>query len=123
MLDLGYAEADVLGADVDGSRNAACLAMTEYFGAVIVMNSTGFGGTANLCLTEEQQTIFVGTSGQPEEFLERANDLLVSISPSSEESLRFMVADLLSRGELDGLTIGVAAGNTQGRPRQSKRAW
>ena len=114
MLDLGYAEADVLGADVDGSRNAACLAMTEDFGAVIVMNSTGFGGTANLCLTEEQQTIFVGTSGQPEEFLERANDLLVSISPSSEESLRFMVADLLSRGELDGLTIGVAAGNTPG---------
>ncbi len=114
MLDLGYVEADVLGADVDGSRNAACLAMTEDFDAVVVMNSTGFGGTANLCLTEEQQTIFISTSGQPEEFLARADDLLVSMAPSSEENLRFMVSDLLSSGLLEGLTLGVAAGNTPG---------
>ncbi len=114
MLDLGYAEADVLGADVDGSRNAACLAMTEDFGAVIVMNSTGFGGTANLCLTEEQQTAFISNSGQPEEFLERAGGLLITMNPSSEETLRFMVSDLLSSGELEGLTLGVAAGNTPG---------
>ncbi len=114
MLDLGYAEADVLGADVDGSRNAACLAMTEDFGAVIVMNSTGFGGTANLCLTEEQQTAFISNSGQPEEFLERAGGLLITMNPSSEETLRFMVSDLLSSGEFEGLTLGVAAGNTPG---------
>ena len=114
MIDLGYAEADVLGADVDGSRNAACLAMTEDFGAVIVMNSTGFGGTANLCLTEEQQTAFISNSGQPEEFLERAGGLLITMNPSSEETLRFMVSDLLSSGGLEGLTLGVAAGNTPG---------
>ena len=114
MLDLGYAEAAVLPPDVDASRNAACLAMTEDFNAVIVMNSTGFGGTANLCLTEEQQTAFISNSGQPEEFLERADGLLITMNPSSEETLRFMVSDLLSTGELEGLTLGVAAGNTPG---------
>ena len=81
---------------------------------MIVMNSTGFGGTANLCLTKEQQTIFIGSSGHPEEFMARSNDLLVSMSPTSEEALRFMVTDLLSSGELEGLTIGVAAGNDPG---------
>ena len=113
MLDLGYVEASAL-VDVDISRNAACLAMTEDHQSVIVMNSTGFGGTANLCLTEEQETIFIGSSGHPEEFMARSNDLLVSMSPTSEEALRFMVTDLLSSGELDGLTIGVAAGNDPG---------
>ena len=113
MLDLGYVEASAL-VDVDISRNAACLAMTEDHQSVIVMNSTGFGGTANLCLTEEQQTIFIGSSGHPEEFMARSNDLLVSMSPTSEEALRFMVTDLLSSGELEGLTIGVAAGNDPG---------
>ncbi len=115
MLDLGYAEAVVLGADVDASRNAACLAMTEDFNAVIVMNSTGFQGTANLCLVEEQETIFISTQGQTEEFMNRGNDLLISLSPTLEESLRFMVIDLLASGELEGMTLGVAAPNTPGQ--------
>ncbi|MYI57307.1 MAG: ABC transporter substrate-binding protein [Acidimicrobiaceae bacterium] len=115
MLDLGYAEAEVLGSDVDGSRNAACLAMTEDHQSVIVMNSTGFQGTANLCLVEEQETIFISTQGQTEEFMARSNDLLLSLSPTLEESLRFMVVDLLNSGELDGLTLGVAAPNTPGQ--------
>ena len=115
MLDLGYTEADVLGSDVDGSRNAACLAMTEDHKSVIVMNSTGFQGTANLCLVEEQETIFISTQGQTEEFMGRSNDLLLSLSPTLEESLRFMVSDLLGRGEFEGLTLGVAAPNTPGQ--------
>ena len=115
MLDLGYTEAAVLPPDVDASRNAACLAMTEDFNAVIVMNSTGFQGTANLCLVEEQETIFISTQGQTEEFMSRANDLLVSLSPTLEESLRFMVIDLLASGELEGMTLGVAAPNTPGQ--------
>ncbi len=114
-IDLGYAEAEVLGADVDGSRNAACLAMTEDHNSVIVMNSTGFQGTANLCLVEEQETIFISTQGQTEEFMARGNDRLLSLSPTLEESLRFLSADLLDRGELDGLTLGVAAPNTPGQ--------
>ena len=115
MLDLGYAEAAVLPPDVDASRNAACLAMTEDHRSVIVMNSTGFQGTANLCLVEEQETIFISTQGQTEEFMARSNDLLLSLSPTLEESLRFMVSDLLDRGELEGLTLGVAAPNTPGQ--------
>ncbi len=115
MLDLGYAEAEVLGSDVDGSRNAACLAMTEDHKSVIVMNSTGFQGTANLCLVEEQETIFISTQGQTEEFMDRSNDLLLSLSPTLEESLRFMVVDSLNSGLLDGLTLGVAAPNTPGQ--------
>ena len=115
MLDLGYVEAEVLFNDVDASRNAACLAMTEDFNAVIVMNSTGFQGTANLCLVEEQETIFISTQGLPEEFMNRGNDLLVSLSPTLEENLRFMVSDLLARGELEGMTLGVAAPNTPGQ--------
>ena len=114
-LDLGYVEAEVLGQDVDGNRNAACLAMTEDHKSVIVMNSTGFQGTANLCLVEEQETIFISTQGQTEEFMARGNDLLLSLSPTLEESLRFMVSDLLDRGELEGLTLGVAAPNTPGQ--------
>ena len=115
MLDLGYAEAKAFGSDVDANRNAACLAMTEDHKSVIVMNSTGFQGTANLCLVEEQETIFISTQGQSEEFMNRSNDLLLSLSPTLEESLRFMVSDLLDRGELEGLTLGVAAPNTPGQ--------
>ncbi len=115
ILDLGYTEADVLGSDVDGSRNTACLAMTEDHQSVIVMNSTGYQGTANLCLVEEQETIFISTQGQTEEFMERSNDRLLSLSPTLEESLNFMVVDLLARGWLDGLTLGVAAPNTPGQ--------
>ena len=115
MLDLGYTEAEVFGSDVDANRNAACLAMTEDHKSVIVMNSTGFQGTANLCLVEEQETIFISTQGQSEEFMNRSNDLLLSLSPTLEESLRFMVSDLLDRGELEGLTLGVAAPNTPGQ--------
>lgn len=113
-LDLGYAEAALI-IDADTSRNKACLAMTEDHKSVVVMNSTGFQGTANLCLTEEQETIFISTQGQTEEFMERSNDLLVSSSPTLEESLRFMVQDLTESGALDGLTLGVAAPNTPGQ--------
>ncbi len=115
MLDLGYVEADLFGADVEASLNTACLAMTEDFNSVIVMNSSGFQGTANLCLVEEQQTIFISTQGQPEEFMSRSNGRLLSSSPTLEESLSFMVTDLLASGELEGLNLGVAAPNTPGQ--------
>lgn len=115
MLDLGYAETNLIGADVEADSNAACLAMTEDHKSVVVMNSTGFQGTANLCLVEEQETIFISIQGMPEEFMERSNDRLVTLPPTLEESLRFMTIDLLERGELEGLTLGVAAPNTPGQ--------
>lgn len=115
MINLGYAEADLLGAEVDSSRNQACLAMTEDFDAVIVMNSSGFQGTANLCIVEEQQTSFISTQGQTEEFMARGEDRLISMSPTLEESVRFMAQDLIDSGALDGKTLGVAAPNTPGQ--------
>ena len=114
-INLGYAEADVLGAEVDQSRNQACLAVTEDFNATIVMNSTGFQGSANLCIVEEQETVFISTQGQTEEFMERGADRLISLSPTLEESLEFMVTDLLAAGALDGKIIGTAAPNTPGQ--------
>jgi len=116
QINLGYAEADLLGADVEASRNAACLAMTEDFNAVIVMNSSGFQGGANLCIVEEDpKTSFISTQGQTEEFMTRGEDRLISMSPTLEESLGFLVQDLLSTGALDGKSLGVAAPNTPGQ--------
>ncbi len=115
MLDLGYAEADLLGADVEASRNAACLAMTADFNSVIVMNSSGFQGSANLCIVEEEETAFISTQGQTEEFMARGEDRLISLSMTLEESLRFMAEDLIASGALDGKSLGVAAPNTPGQ--------
>ncbi|MEQ8839379.1 MAG: ABC transporter substrate-binding protein [Acidimicrobiales bacterium] len=115
QINLGYAEADLLGDAVEASRNQACLAMTEDFNATIIMNSTGFQGSANLCIVEEQQTAFISTQGQTEEFMARGEDRLISLSPTLEESLRFLVADLVDSGVLEGHSLGVAAPNTPGQ--------
>jgi hypothetical protein len=115
QINLGYVEADLLGAEIEASRNRACLEMTEDFNSVIVMNSTGFQGSANLCIVEEQQTAFISTQGQPEEFMERGEDRLISLSPTLEESLEFLVADLLESGALEGRSVGTAAPNTPGQ--------
>jgi hypothetical protein len=115
ILDLGYAEADLLGPAVDASRNEACLAMTADFDSVIVMNSSGFQGSANLCIVEEEETAFISTQGQTEEFMNRSDDRLISLSMTLEESLRFMAEDLIASGALEGKSLGVAAPNTPGQ--------
>jgi hypothetical protein len=115
QIILGYAEADLFGADVDASRNQACLAMTEDFDSVIIMNSSGFQGSANLCIVEEQETAFISTQGQTEEFMNRGDDRLISLSMTLEESLRFTAGDLIESGALEGKSIGVAAPNTPGQ--------
>ena len=115
QINLGYAEADLLGADVEASRNRACLELTEDFDSVIIMNSSGFQGGANLCIVEDQNTAFISTQGQTEEFMARGEDRLISMSPTLEESLRFLVVDLLESGALEGKNLGVAAPNTPGQ--------
>ena len=115
QINLGYAEADLLGAEVEASRNRACLELTEDFNATIIMNSSGFQGSANLCIVEEQQTAFISTQGQTEEFMNRGEDRLISLSLTLEESLEFLVEDLLASGALDGHSIGTAAPNTPGQ--------
>ena len=114
MIELHTVEAPMLGATVDADRNAACLRAVEDLHGVILLNSTGFQGSANLCIVEQHETAFISVQGQSEEFMRRGGDLLVSLSPTLEESLRWLAADLADRGQLDGRTIGVAAPDSPG---------
>ena len=115
MIDLRTIEFTVMGATVDADRNAACIQATEDFNGVILLNSSGLQGSANLCIVEDHQTAFISTQGQSEEFMARGEDLLVSLSPTLEESLRFLARDLIAKGALEGRTIGVAAPDTPGQ--------
>ncbi len=115
MIELHTIELEVLGATVDEDRNAACIEAIEDLQGVILLNSSGFQGSANLCIVEEHQTSFISTQGQNEEFMRRGEDRLISLSPTLEESVRWLAADLADRGQLDGKTIGVAAPDTPGQ--------
>lgn len=114
-IELHTIELEVLGATVDEDRNAACIQAIEDHGGVILLNSSGFQGSANLCIVEEKETAFISTQGQSEEFMSRGEDRLISLSPTLEEGLRWLAVDLADRGQLDGKTIGVAAPDTPGQ--------
>lgn len=114
-IDLHTIEIEVLGATVDENRNKACIEATEDRQGVILLNSSGFQGSANLCIVEEHETAFIAAQAQPEEFQRRGEDRLVSISPTAEESLSWLALDLIDRGALDGKTVGVAAPDTLGQ--------
>ena len=122
-IDLKLVEVDSLGGgtSIDALRNAACISATEDHNAVIVMNSSGFQGTANLCIAEEHETAFISTQGQNSEFIDRGEERLISMSPTLEESLSFLVAVLQSKGALDGKTIGVVAPDTPGQKESVER--
>lgn len=115
MIDMRTIEYTSLGATVEADRNAACIQATEDYNGVILLNSSGLQGSANLCIVEDHQTAFISTQGQSEEFMARGQDLLVSLSPTLEESLRFLARDLIAQGALEGRTIGVAAPDTPGQ--------
>ena len=115
MIEMHTIEIPVLGATIDEDRNAACIEAIEDLGGVILLNSSGLQGSVNLCITEEHETAFISTQGQSEEFMARGDDRLISISPTLEESLRWLAIDLLEHGELDGKTVGVAAPDTPGQ--------
>jgi hypothetical protein len=117
QVELQTVEVDVFNAavDIDAQRNAACIEATEDLGAVIVLNTTGFQGSANLCLVEDAGVAFISSQGQSEEFMARGEDLLYSFGPTLEESLRFLAQDLIDSGALEGRTIGVVAADTPGQ--------
>ena len=114
MIELHTVEVPLIGATVDADRNAACIQAVEDHHGVILLNSSGFQGSANLCIVEQHETAFVSVQGQSEEFMSRGEDRLVSLSPTLEESLRWLAADLADRGQLDGRTVGVAAPDSPG---------
>ena len=115
MIEMHTIELEVLGNAVDEGRNAACIEAIEDLHGVILLASSGFQGSANLCIAEEHATAFISGQAQPEEFMRRGEDRLISLAPTAEESLSWLALDLVDRGALEGRTIGVAAPDTPGQ--------
>ena len=115
MIDLHTIHVNVLGDTLDEERNAACIEAIEDNDAVIVVNSSGFQGSATLCIVEAHETAFINVQPQPEEFVRRSNDRLITNTLTAEESLSWLVLDLIAQGELEGKTVGVAAPDTPGQ--------
>ena len=117
MLELDTIEVALFGPTTQTERNAACLQATEDNNAVMILNSSGFQGSAVLCIVEEKETMFVSTQGQSNEFMERGQGRLVSLSNTNSENLGFAAADLIASGQLSaGDVIGVVAPDTPGQP-------
>ncbi len=115
MIDLHTIHVDVLGDQLDELRNAACIEAIEDNDAVIILNSSGFQGSATLCIVEEHETAFITVQPLPEEFMNRSGGRLIGTTPTAEEALSWLALDLIERGELDGKTIGIAAPDTPGQ--------
>lgn len=117
MIALETIEVSLFGPTTQDERNAACLQAVEDLDAVMIVNSSGFQGSATLCIVEEKQTMFISTQGQPDEFMERSDGRLFSLSNTNSENLRFAALSLLDSGELAaGDIVGVAAPDTPGQP-------
>lgn len=116
QLDLGLSEFDPLSPDVEAVRNANCIEATEDRNAVMVMNSSGFAGSAALCIAEEHETMFLTTTGLSEDFLSRGGGRLISLNVSNDDSLRFMVNQFHEQGLLEGKVIGIVQADTPGQP-------
>ena len=80
MIDLHTIHVDVLGDQLDEIRNAACIEAIEDNDAVIIVNSSGFQGSATLCIVEEHETAFITVQPQPEEFMNRSGDRLITMT-------------------------------------------
>jgi hypothetical protein len=115
LIDLHTIHVDVLGDQLDEIRNAACIEAIEDNDAVIIVNSSGFQGSATLCIVEENETAFITVQPQPEEFMGRSGDRLITMTPTAEEALGWLALDLIQRGELDGKIVGIAAPDTPGQ--------
>ena len=116
MIDMQLVEVPASGNDVDAQRNAACIQATEDFNGVILMNSSGFQGSANLCIVEEHETAFISTQAQTEEHVDRSDGRLIMMSLTLEEAVRLASSVLIASGELEGKTIGAIAPDTPGQP-------
>ena len=115
MVDLHTIHVDVLGDLLDEVRNAACIEAIEDHGGVILLNSSGFQGSANLCIVEENETAFITVQPQSEEFIQRGDDRLITTTATSEQTLSWQALDLIQRGDLEGKTVGIAAPDTPGQ--------
>ncbi|MYB04580.1 MAG: ABC transporter substrate-binding protein [Acidimicrobiaceae bacterium] len=114
MIELHTIEAPAYGDTVDAERNAACIQAIEDLDAVVVVNSSGFGGSAILCIVEVNETAFITSSSPPLEFMERSGDRLIVSTATAEEQLSWLALDLIAQGQLDGRTVGVVSPDTPG---------
>ena len=116
-IDLQTVEVAALGGggqDIDTLRNAACIEATEGRDAVIVMNATTFAGTAQLCITEEHDSVLVGHEALPEEYVRRGGGRLVSTATTLEEILSALAKYVIDTGALEGRRAAIVAPNTPG---------
>ena len=116
-IDLRLVEVTVLGlggGDIDTLRNAACIEATEDYDGVIVMNTTSFAGTAQLCITEEHDSVLIGHEPQTAEYMRRGGGRLLTTSTTLEEILTALARYAVEVGALAGRRVGVVAPNTPG---------
>ncbi|MCY3785476.1 MAG: ABC transporter substrate-binding protein, partial [bacterium] len=116
-IDLRLVEVAALGVggtDIDTLRNAACIEATEDHEAVVLLNTTSFQGTAQLCITEEHYAALIGHQALPEEYVRRGGGRLITTATTLEANLRALADYLISSGALDGRRVGVVAPNTPG---------
>ncbi|MYJ14018.1 MAG: ABC transporter substrate-binding protein [Acidimicrobiia bacterium] len=117
LIDLRLVEVTLLGtggSDIDTLRNAACIEATENHDGVIAMNTTTFAGTAQLCITEEHDSVLIGHDPQTREYLERGGGRLLTTSTTLEEILMSLARYVVDTGALAGRRVGVVAPNTPG---------
>lgn len=116
-VDLRLVEVAALGVggvDIDTLRNAACIEATEEHEAVVLVNSTSFQGTAQLCVTEEHDSALITHQALPEEYVQRGGGRLLTTATTLETNLRALAEYLIDAGALDGARVGVVASNTPG---------
>lgn len=85
----------------------ACIALTEDAKVFLVFGTSGFGGDAALCVTEQHGTLLLSVIGEPEEYYQRGKGLLVTIAMSGDRMGRTMVTRAHEEGFLEGTTIGI----------------
>lgn len=122
MIDLKLVEVAASAPDIDALRNAACIQGTEDANGVILMNSSGFQGSANLCIVEDHETAFISTQAQTEEYVAFSDGRLIMMSLTLEEALRLASSVLIAGGELEGKTIAAIAPDTPGQPEAVENA-
>ncbi len=115
MIEMHTVEYDPVNPEVEAQMNAGCIQAIEDLNGVILLNTSGFQGSATLCIVEDHETAFITVQPMSDEFMRRGQDRLVITTLTSEESLRWLALDLIAQGALDGKTIGVAAPTTPGQ--------
>ena len=115
QIDMSLIKVPPTGTDQDALRNAACIEATEDRDAVLVLNSSGFSGPANLCFAEQDPKVaFISSQSLPLEYLERGEGRLVTLALAAEESLQFLAQAVLDENLLEGKTVGVIGSDLPG---------